>query len=140
MNLEILKIASETVNHRKLDDCTHKSKHKNPLCGDEIEVGVKISKNKILDFAYQCKSCIYCQASASVISKFSINKTIKSMNETIGFFNKFFVNQNVKFPKNLKKFEMIFNKKNLARKDCILLPFKALSKTLKLKNEKSKFN
>ena len=62
------------------------------------------------------------------------------MNETVGFFNKFFVNQNVKFPKNLKKFEMIFNKKNLARKDCILLPFKALSKTLKLKNEKNKFS
>ncbi len=74
MNLDILKIASDTKNHKKLDDCTHKSKHKNPLCGDEMEVGVKISKNKILDFAYQCKSCIYCQASASVLSKYSINK------------------------------------------------------------------
>ena len=45
MNLDILKIASDTKNHKKLDDCTHKSKHKNPLCGDEMEVGVKISKN-----------------------------------------------------------------------------------------------
>jgi len=140
MNLEILKIASDTINHKKLDECTHKSKHKNPLCGDVIEVGVKISENKILDFAYQCKSCIYCQASASIISKFSINKTIKSINETVNFFNKFFENHNVKFPKNLKKFEILFNKKNLARKDCILLPFKALTKALKLKNEKRKFN
>ncbi len=113
MNLDILKIASDTKNHKKLDDCTHKSKHKNPLCGDEMEVGVKIKKNKILDFAYQCKSCIYCQASASVLSKFSINKTDE------------------KFPKDLKKFEILFNKKNLARKECILLPFKALAKALK---------
>ena len=40
-------------------------------------------------------------------------------------------NDNEKFPKDLKKFETLFNKKNLARKECILLPFKALSKALK---------
>ena len=85
MNLDILKIASDTKNHKKLDDCTHKSKHKNPLCGDEMEVGVKIKKNKILDFAYQCKSCIYCQASASVLSKFSINKTVNSIKEVVQY-------------------------------------------------------
>tara|TARA_Y100000590_G_C14825143_1_gene677939 strand:- start:71 stop:469 length:399 start_codon:yes stop_codon:yes gene_type:complete len=131
MNLDILKIASDTKNHKKLDDCTHKSKHKNPLCGDEMEVGVKISKNKILDFAYQCKSCIYCQASASVLSNFSVNKTVNSIKEVICFFNTFFDNYNERFPKDLKKFEKLFSKKNLARKECILLPFKALSKALK---------
>ena len=131
MDLNILKIASDTVNHKKLDDCTHKSKLKNRLCGDEMEVGVKISNNKILDFAYQCKSCIYCQASVSVLSKFSLNKKVNSMKEVISFFNVFFDNDNKKFPKDLKKFEILFSKKNLARKDCILLPLKALSKALK---------
>ncbi len=131
MNLEILKIASDTRNHKKLDDCTHKSKHKNPLCGDEMEVCVKISKNKILDFAYQCKSCIYCQASASVLAKFSVNKTVNSIKEIISFFNVFFDNYNKDFPKDLKRFEKLFCKKNLARKECILLPFKALSRALK---------
>ena len=83
MNLDILKIASDTKNHKKLDDCTHKSKHKNPLCGDEMEVGVKISKNKILDFAYQCKSCIYCQASASLLAKTAKNKSVNKINNFI---------------------------------------------------------
>ena len=131
MNLEILKIASDTTNHKNLNHCTHKSKHKNPICGDVMEVGVKISKNQILDFAYQCKSCIYCQASASVLSKFSINKTVKSINESINFFNTFFENHDVKIPRDLKKFEILFSEENLSRKDCILLPFKALSKALK---------
>ena len=131
MNLEILKIASDTTNNKKLHNCTHKSKYKNPICGDEMEVGVKISKDQILDFSYWCKSCIYCQASASVLSKFSINKNVNSINKVIGFFNVFFENNNVKFPKYLKKFKILFSKKNLARKDCILLPFKALSKALK---------
>ena len=131
MNLEILKIASDTTNNKKLHNCTHKSKYKNPICGDEMEVGVKISKDQILDFSYWCKSCIYCQASASVLSKFSINKTVKSIKEVVGFLNVFFDNDDEKFPKDLKKFETLFNKKNLARKECILLPFKALTKALK---------
>ena len=32
MDLEILKIASDTENHKVLTDCTHSSKGKNPLC------------------------------------------------------------------------------------------------------------
>ena len=131
MDLEILKIASDTINHKILDDCTHKSKEKNPLCGDEMEVSVKISENQILDFAYQCKSCIYCQASASVLSKFSINKSISYINEIITFADTVFQKKNAKIPKEWKKFEILFNEKNLSRKDCILLPFKALYKALK---------
>jgi nitrogen fixation NifU-like protein len=131
MDLKILEIASDTKNHKILDDCTHKSKEKNPLCGDEMEVSVKVSKNKILDFAYQCKSCIYCQASVSVLSKFSINKNISYINEIISFADTVFQKKNAKIPKEWKKFEILFNEKNLSRKDCILLPFKALYKALK---------
>ena len=131
MDLEIIKIASNTVNNKNLNNCTHTVKQKNPLCGDEMEINLTVKNNKIQDFGYQCKSCIYCQASASVLSKFSINKTVNSIKEVISFLNIFFDNDNEKFPKNLKKFETLFNKKNLARKECILLPFKALRKALK---------
>ena len=131
MDLEILKIASDTKNHKILDDCTHKSNQKNPLCGDEMGISVKISKNQILDFGYQCKSCIYCQASASILSKFSINKNISYINGIISFANTVFIKKNNKIPKGWKKFEILFNEKNLSRKNCILLPFKALNKALK---------
>ena len=130
MNLEILKIASDTKNHKIVDDCTHKSKVKNSLCGDEMEVSIKIYENQILDFGYQCKSCIYCQASASILSKFSINKTINSINEIITYSNTVFENKNAKIAKEWKKFEILFSEKNFSRKDCILLPFKALYKAI----------
>ena len=52
MDLEILKIASDTKNHKDLDKCTHSSKFKNPLCGDYIEIGVIVKNNQILDNAY----------------------------------------------------------------------------------------
>ena len=131
MNLDILKIASDTVNHKNLDDCTHKSKQKNPLCGDEMEIGVKISKNQILDFAYQCKSCIYCQASASLLAKESKNKTILKIKSLLKTTEDFFVKTNINFPKEWITFTKLFNKNNISRKECLMLPFSALSKIIK---------
>jgi len=132
MDLEILKIASNTENHKTLTDFSHSSNQKNPICGDEMKIHLKISNNKILDFAYQCKSCIYCQASASVLSRISINKTIDKIKELVSFTETFFVNDKNIFPKEWKILNKLFNKKNLSRKECLLLPFKTLSKALKL--------
>ena len=77
MDLEILKIASDTRNHKVLKDSSHFAKFKNPLCGDEMNVSLMVKGEKITDFAYECKSCIYCQASASILSKKSINSNVK---------------------------------------------------------------
>jgi len=131
MDLEILKIASNTKNHKVINDYTHISKQKNPLCGDEMQISLKISKNKIIDFAYQCKSCVYCQASVSILSESSINKSTKAVSDFINYAINFFENNKIKLPKSYKKFKKLLSKKNLSRKECILLPFKALSKALK---------
>ena len=83
MDLEILKIASNTDNHKILINHTHSSKLKNPICGDEMEISVKINKNNIVDFGYQCKSCVYCQASVSLLSKNSINKSTNKVKDLL---------------------------------------------------------
>ena len=44
----------------------------------------------------------------------------------------FFEDNLANIPKEWKIFKKIFDKKNIARKDCLLLPFKAVSKALKL--------
>ena len=43
MDLEIIKIASNTDNNNILEDYTHIAKHKNPLCGDEIIIYLKLN-------------------------------------------------------------------------------------------------
>ena len=55
MDLEILKIASDTRNHKVLKDSSHFAKFKNPLCGDEMNVSLMVKGEKITDFAYECK-------------------------------------------------------------------------------------
>ena len=131
MDLEILKIASDTKNNKVIDNYTHISKQKNHLCGDEMQISLKVSDKKIIDFAYQCKSCIYCQASVSVLSKLSLNKSKKQIMELVKSIDSLFEIGKIKFPKEWKKLEVLFNKKNISRKDCILLPFKTLTKALK---------
>ena len=42
MDLEILKIASNTDNNKILSNCTHGAKQKNHICGDEMEINLKI--------------------------------------------------------------------------------------------------
>ncbi len=131
MNLEILKIASNTDNHKILKNHTHNSKLKNPICGDEMQISVKIVKNIIVDFGYQCKSCIYCQASASLLSRNVINKTVLHIKNLLKAAETFFDKDEAIFSKEWSVFNKIFNKKNIARKECLLLPFKTLTKALK---------
>ena len=130
MDLEILNIASNTDNHKVLNDHTHHSKLKNPICGDEIQVSVKVVKDKIVDFGYQCKTCIYCQASISLLSRNSLNKKILHINNLLNITKTFYEKKDGSFPKEWSVFNKIFNKKNISRKECLLLPFKALAKAL----------
>ena len=132
MDLEILQIAADTKNIKDIKNFTHKSKYKSKMCGDEIEISLIVKDQKIIDMGYQCKSCIYCQASASLLSKLSVNKSLIKINELIEFVNNFFKNTNLKFSKEWKHFEKLFDKKNISRKECILLPFKTVTKALKL--------
>ena len=136
MDLEILKIASNTENNKSITNYTHSSRLKNPLCGDEMKIYLKIKKNVISDFGYQCKSCIYCQASASLLSRKSINKSIKNIIDLINTANLFFEKNNLYFNKEWKDFNRLFDKKNVSRKECLKLPFRTLSKALKEYYEK----
>ena len=55
MNLDILKIASDTNNNKSIKNYTHHSKLKNSMRGDEMQIDLVIKKNKIIDFGYQKK-------------------------------------------------------------------------------------
>ncbi len=130
MDLEVLKIASNCNNNKVVKNFTHYSKHKNSLCGDQIEITFKIKDEMIIDFGYQSKACIYCEASASLISRKSLKKTKNSIRQLIKLLKNWPIKTDINFPKEWKEFKKLFNKKNIARKECLLLPFKALEKNL----------
>ena len=131
---EIIKIASNTENHGVLDNHTHFSKLKNPICGDEMKIYLIVKNNSIANFKYECESCIYCQASVSLLSRKAINKSIeKFINFAEHAKNCFEKNKN-SFDKEWREFDKIMTKKNISRKECLLLP---LNTTLNALNKKT---
>ena len=97
MDLRILEIASHTDNNKIIKNHTHKSKNKNPLCGDEMEIRLIIKDDVIKDMGYQCKSCVYCQASVSLLSRKIKDKKIDDIKTLVSEGDKLFDNVKVKF-------------------------------------------
>ena len=133
MDLKILEIAANTENNKVIDRFTHKSKNKNPLCGDEMEISLIVKNDKIEDMGYQCKSCVYCQASVSLLSRKIKNKKIDEIKEFLINCEKLFENTSLEIQKKWKDFLEILNKKNIARKECLLLPIRTVLKALDIR-------
>ena len=128
MDLRILEMASDTKNNKNIKNYTHFAKSKNPLCGDEIQIKLVIKDEKLIDFGYQGKSCIYCQATASLLSKNLINSKKNKINELCDFAKSYFNKKNENIEKKWSFLSKLFNQNNVSRKECILLPFKTLKK------------
>ena len=132
MNLRILEIASHTENNKVIENFTHKSKNKNTLCGDEMEISLVVKDDIVKDMGYQCKSCVYCQASVSLLSRKIKDKKIDEIKRFIASSDSLFENVKTSLEKHWKDFKEILDKKNIARKECLLLPLKTVLKALKI--------
>jgi nitrogen fixation NifU-like protein len=130
MDLKILEIASNTENNKNIKNYTHTAKSKNPLCGDEIEIKLVMKNEKLVDFGYQGKSCVYCQATASLLSKNLINSKKNKIKELCDYAKSFFNKEQESIEKKWSFLSKLFDQKNLSRKECILLPFNALKKII----------
>ena len=51
-----------------LAHATHSAEGYNPLCGDKIEVFLRIDDDRIADIRFECASCAICKASASIMT------------------------------------------------------------------------
>ena len=131
---EIIKIASNTENHGVLDNHTHSSKLKNAICGDEMKIYLIIKNDKITNFKYECESCIYCQASVSLLSRKAKNKSIENVKNFAEHAKNCFEKNTKSFDKEWKEFDKIMTKNNISRKECLLLP---INTTLDALNKKS---
>ena len=131
---EIIKIASNTENHGVLDNHTHSSKLKNAICGDEMKIYLIVKNDKITNFKYECESCIYCQASVSLLSRKAKNKSIENVKNFAEHTKNCFEKKTKSFDKEWKEFDKIMTKNNISRKECLLLP---VNTTLDALNKKS---
>jgi nitrogen fixation protein NifU and related proteins len=129
---EIIKIASNTSNVGLTNKYTFKSIKKNSICGDTVKIELIINNSKINSMKYETESCVYCEASASLLAlkikdlpvsivKKELNKFKDGFSEDINFI----------FSKKFMDFKFLINKNNKKRLNCILLPIEAVLKAFK---------
>ena len=129
---EIIKIASNTSNAGLDNKYSHKISLKNKLCGDKITLELIVAKQKIISMKYETESCVYCEASASLLSKKIKKLNIQTIKDDFINLKKILKNRKIKIPKKFDDFKKLFNSDNFNRYNCLFLPFDAVIKALKL--------
>ena len=132
INKEIIRLASNTVNVGLKNKFSHKVTLKNTICGDRITLEIIINEKKINSMRYETESCVYCEASASLLSKKIKNLNLKDVKNDFLILKKISKQKKIKIPKKYSDFRKLLNSDNLSRLKCIFLPFDAVIKALKL--------
>ena len=127
---EIIKIASDTSNYgiKKNSDLVATSK--NRICGDKITIEIEVINNKIQKMSYETESCIFCQASASLLSKIIKKSNIESVKNDVNEISMSYKSKKITLKKKYKPFRKLFQQKYKERYECILLPFNTLLKVV----------
>ena len=131
INNQIIKIALNSKNVGLTNKFNFKSSLKNSLCGDKIELELVIKNTKIYSMKYETESCLYCEASASLLASKIKNLNISSVKKDLKILKNMIKNNQFNFPANFKDFKILVNKNNFTRINCINLPFDAVLKALK---------
>ena len=135
---KILSLAAKNKNIVALKDFNRSFDMRNPMCGDEVKVRIKLVETKIIDISAVVRGCALCEASAGLVVELFKNKDIPDEN----FLEEFFSwlenaerNLSDQLPIEMKIFEPIREIKN--RHKCITMPFEATYRSIDLKHKKT---
>lgn len=128
---KIIKIALNTKNVGLTNKYDFKSSLKNYMCGDKIELELIVKNSKINSMKYETESCVFCEASASLLAAKIKNLDLPTIINELNMLKKMGKNGKITFPNHFKDFKILINKNNLKRINCINLPFDAVLKALR---------
>ncbi|MDH3610603.1 MAG: iron-sulfur cluster assembly scaffold protein [Nitrosopumilus sp.] len=85
----IVDYSRNPINYGKIEDHDVTFHDSNPLCGDSIDIDMKIDNDKISDIKFHGKGCAICMACSSVLTEIAKGKNIDevrniSKNDVLG--------------------------------------------------------
>lgn len=129
----IMEHSMNSYNKKKLEKCDFCEKGHNPNCGDEIELELKLSGNKIEDMAFTGYGCAISQSSTSIMIDVLKGKTIQEAKEIIKIFIEM-IKREITNEEELKRLEDAIAFKNVsnmpARVKCALLAWHTMDELL----------
>ena len=72
----IVDYSRNPINYGKIEDHDVTFHDSNPLCGDSIDIDMKIDDNKVTDIKFHGKGCAICMACTSVLTEITKGKSL----------------------------------------------------------------
>lgn len=134
----LLRLAANATGDGRIDNPDAEETMDNPTCGDRITIQIRLEANNIAELKHQNRSCMLCQASASMIGEHAVGKSLEDILQTREKLHSMLqdnVNPDTSEWKELELFNVVVAHKS--RHHCVLLPFDALIRALEAANLKA---
>jgi nitrogen fixation NifU-like protein len=108
----------------------------NPLCGDRVQIDVKLRQGRVATLAHQVRGCLLCRAAASVIGKHAADADAVEIERIRLGVSEMLVNNAPPPPgwRELEAFAPVHGHRSRYR--CVQLPFEALVAALRAAGER----
>ena len=73
--------AANPVGYRRPIAATHRHETYNPLCGDRIEVSLRLAGDEVAEVAFDGEACAICMASASLLCGLAPGRTVAGLRQ-----------------------------------------------------------
>lgn len=116
-----------------LPGATHGATMDNPLCGDIVTMRAIVDDARVIQVKFEARGCALCRASASLLSLRIGGAPLDEAGAVVDAFERFVAGNDAdrEMLGDLRAFEGARAVK--ARRNCVLLPFRALAKALSKK-------
>jgi nitrogen fixation protein NifU and related proteins len=128
---QIIEWSKKADNTARLDNLNCGCTVKNPLCGDQVTVELKVSGGQIKAAAFQIRGCLLSKASTSILNESVKGKTfdqVKKAGLDLEHALKSSSGGPECFPEEYRMFYPVRSRKS--RHSCVLLPFEAIIKAI----------
>ena len=135
---KILSLAAKNKKTIALKDFNRSFEMRNPMCGDEVKVRIKLVETKIIDISAVVRGCALCEASAGLVVDLFKNNDVpdeKFLEEFFSWLENTEKNLSDQLPIEMEIFEPIREIRN--RHKCITMPFEATYRSIDLKDKKT---
>ena len=135
---KILSLAAKNKKILALKDFNRSFEMRNPMCGDEVKVRIKLVETKIIDISAVVRGCALCEASAGLVVELFKNKNVpdeKFLEEFFSWLENAEKNLSDKLPIEMEIFKPIREIRN--RHKCITMPFEATYRSIDLRDEQT---
>ena len=135
---KILSLAAKNKKTIALKNFNRSFEMRNPMCGDEVKVRIKLVETKIIDISAVVRGCALCEASAGLVVDLFKNNDFpdeKFLEEFFSWLENAEKNLSDQLPIEMEIFEPIREIRN--RHKCITMPFEATYRSIDLRNKQT---